>query len=249
MNKKYMWGNAAPELIQDNAIREVRRREFSKIAKEHYKVLEGISTEEYKQLRDDFNSGIDNINELLEKSVSLIVSSVIDFYTRYEIEDLLPFEDGVSLALEFTLEDIQRFDHMPSSLSHYNRSIDYHVFGVLCRKYERALRHTSTHNIMPREDVEDIVDNQFYYEITNQNISREEVKNILAKLFNDLTASEAKFLIARYGLLNDKQLTFEEAGAKYGVTKQRAEDIVKRGLKRIRKHKLMNRLNEYVQDI
>ena len=75
-----------------------------------------------------------------------------------------------------------------------------------------------------------------------QHLLREELEEMLFTL----TPREARVLRLRFGLLGDRGYTLEEIGQKLGVTRERARQIERQALRRLRHPRHMRKLRSYL---
>jgi RNA polymerase sigma factor (sigma-70 family) len=67
----------------------------------------------------------------------------------------------------------------------------------------------------------------------------QEQKEVITKLLNVLTKREREIVENYYGLNNKKELTMVEIGKKYGISSERARQINKKSLRKLRSSMLM----------
>jgi RNA polymerase primary sigma factor len=63
--------------------------------------------------------------------------------------------------------------------------------------------------------------------------------------FDALDPRSAHILRLRFGLIDDREHTFEEIGVLYGVTRQRAEQIASKALKKLRLSPYLPKFREF----
>jgi len=71
------------------------------------------------------------------------------------------------------------------------------------------------------------------------------LKNHLDEVLATLSDREARVLKLRFGLEGNKQMTLEEVGKVFGVTRERIRQIEAKAHEKIRQHEKINRLRGY----
>lgn len=81
------------------------------------------------------------------------------------------------------------------------------------------------------------------YESTSQQMLRENVEEVLSALSD----REAKVLRMRFGLNNDKMMTLEEVGKKFGVTRERIRQIEAKALRKLKHPSRRKKLQDFLE--
>lgn len=73
------------------------------------------------------------------------------------------------------------------------------------------------------------------------------LKEQLAEIISTLSEREQKIIKMRFGIGGDRSHTLEEVGAEFSVTRERIRQIEAKALSKLRKHKDMKKLHEYLK--
>ena len=79
-------------------------------------------------------------------------------------------------------------------------------------------------------------------EITDQQLLREEIRNVLGQL----TVRERQVIELRFGLIDDHDHTLEEVGKKLKVTRERVRQIEERAIRKLRHPQASRILKDYL---
>ena len=74
----------------------------------------------------------------------------------------------------------------------------------------------------------------------------DQLKQDLKKILETLTEREKKILDLRFGLTNDREMTLEEIGEIYGVSRERVRQIEIKALRKLRHPSRLRRLKGYL---
>ena len=138
------------------------------------------------------------------------------------------------LDREPTLEEISKYTHIPVDELNYLISSEY--------KYPSI---DAIHEINDNVVVKSIYDNAYDdpIKIYEENELMYEIRNVI--LNSDLTETQMKVLILRYGLYGAERKTMEEVGKILGVSRQRVNQYEVQALKKIRNSKFFRKLEGY----
>ena len=73
------------------------------------------------------------------------------------------------------------------------------------------------------------------------------LKEQVAEIISTLSEREQKIIKMRFGIGGGKTHTLEEVGNEFSVTRERIRQIEAKALSKLRKHKQMKRLHEYIK--
>lgn len=109
----------------------------------------------------------------------------------------------------------------------------------------------SSLNAPVRDDEEDSVLGDFIEDedspTPEERATTQLLKEHVNVMLDFLTPREQKILRLRFGLEDGKTHTLEEVGQEFGVTRERIRQIEAKALTKLRKHKNVQRLNNYIQ--
>lgn len=100
---------------------------------------------------------------------------------------------------------------------------------------------------LPYLDLEAISYENFAFDVrTEDDIIYESLKEQLNEVLHTLPERERKVLEMRFGLNNLKQMTLEEVGKYYNVSRERIRQIEKKAIKRLQATSIKSLLNDYM---
>lgn len=81
--------------------------------------------------------------------------------------------------------------------------------------------------------------------LDQDNKEKEALKTATKKVLSGLTAREAKVLRERFGISLDSDLTLEEVGKQFDITRQRIKEVEEKALEKLKHRKEQNK-KEYI---
>ena len=87
------------------------------------------------------------------------------------------------------------------------------------------------------DDLNDVVDH------VCENILKDDIKKLLV---HSLTSREIWIILYRYGFINGEELTLEELGEKFHITRQRVNQIEKKALRKLKVKATDMNLDRYI---
>lgn len=186
------------------------------------------------------NNDISARNELITSNLKFVV----DIAKKYKGHGL-SFGDLVSEGNIGLLKAIDRFDEKRDT-----KIISYGVWWIrqtikeaiakknniqaddLPEDHEKQVNDDDLYNRQDENEFNSLFENDDHYTNTN-NIE------IVNKLLNSLDEREKEIIISYFGLYDNDQLTLEEIGVKYDLTKERVRQIKEVALKKLRSNALI----------
>ena len=186
------------------------------------------------------NNDISARNELITSNLKFVV----DIAKRYKGHGL-SFGDLVSEGNIGLLKAIDRFDEKKDT-----KIISYGVWWIrqtikeaiakknniqaddLPEDHEKQVNDDDLYNHQDENEFNSLFENDDYY----TNSSNVEIVN---KLLDSLDEREKEIIISYFGLYDNDQLTLEEIGIKYDLTKERVRQIKEVALKKLRSNALI----------
>ena len=86
---------------------------------------------------------------------------------------------------------------------------------------------------------------QLEFEIPHQELSRRQAKDAVETLLSSLPPQVAKVLSMRFGIGRSEEMTLEEVGKSFGVTRERIRQIESSGLKKLKHPQIIERLRGF----
>ena len=239
--------NKFPIYSTNEVIIERRRQENLKEIGKFYKNLPQLTKEDYMLIKQEFENGNKKIVELLmEKSLYHIVDVVAKLYAKYDLESIMPMEDGLSFAIYNFQNSLNNFTDLPSSYSGYvSNVINYFVFRYfLSEKTRQSTQEKQCVQIESFADMKYLIDGKFY-EDDNKVFNRKEFAEQFFQICDNLTPKEKKVLFLRLGLETGITHTNQEVADLLGITKSNAHDTYVRALRAMRQRKEFKVLLDY----
>lgn len=93
---------------------------------------------------------------------------------------------------------------------------------------------TKSTNDSPQSNLTEVIAKEDESDTPDEIVEKTEMKDGLASCLNDLSKKEKKVLALHYGIASDKKISLREAGEIIGTTRERARQIEKKALEKIR---------------
>ena len=242
------WDEKMPLYYEIKELRNQRKQEYIKEAKKCYPVLEEITNDEYCQIRDAFLNGDEKARgRLMEVSILPIINALAGIYAKYDIEEVVPFEEGLSYVLEKFMENLKSFNNLPKRWCEYSISIvNFYIFNRINFFHNITKYHKENVEVMPQASITWEIDQKEYEDFSYKSFVEEEVRTRIIKVMSKLETRQARVLALKYGLFDGIERTFEEISESEGnICRSRAEQIAKAGLMHIRRPKVAKHLRVY----
>lgn len=169
----------------------------------------------------------------------------------------LSYADLIAEGNYGLLKAFEKFDHKKGykTISYSVWWIRQAILDALERRNSIEAEDLPTENNKPEmyiesdeyvSDLEETETKVFYDEDYNDNQRKEEIKNIISLMTENLSNKEQNILNKYYGLNNTKTMTLEEIGKELGITKERVRQILVKIFKKLRAEALNLNILEYL---
>jgi len=225
-----------------------RYRKYLNKGLEIYQNLKSLSSRDlYKKLVNEIECGNEDARfELADRSIYHVVEAVADVYARYDIEDRLPFEDGLTLAIDNYSKYVMTTENFPKYVSVYlNQVISLYAFRTIMNAYVISKKpHSVPADLMTNEQIAYCLD-KINNEEFQEGVTFEQLQKTLFKLLDKLSPKHREILVLKFGLNGEKPLTNQAIGEIYNVGSTRIDQIVKASLEKFRKPKNIKKIETY----
>lgn len=223
-----------------------RKQKYLKEIEKSYKNLPRLTKEEYCDIKTKFNNEDSKVLEtLMGKSLHFIVDVVANLYAKYELEDILPLEEGLSNAIYNFNYNLNKFTELPDSYSAYtNNIINFYVFYdfVNYKTVNDKKNKRGTTDLYP--DVTRLIDERESYDPKRELIRKEFINDFICAS-KTLSPREKEVLFLKLGLENDEEMSLKDIAKKLGVTISNVGAMYKRALKKLREPYAASFLSKY----
>lgn len=221
----------------DDNMNQKRNDEYLKKGLEMYLGIKKLEADEYISLREEFLKGRYVTLELLEKSLYYLIEITASICAKYDIEDILNFDDALGFVIYKYYRANQDLSYMPKSFKEYLAYLNKVSYDTIYNKYRIRQHRFRKDIIMSPSQIANTIDHK-YAESPNMEIFNEGNKEKIIKHLEKLGKEDAELLIKKYGLKTGKCMTYKEIGELYGMTKQAVEQRIKKILIKIKSEKL-----------
>lgn len=242
--QKY-WEEKVPVYTEIKEVREQRRQRYLSEAKNYYPHLEEITNYEYKKIKQHLED--DNTKKrLMELSIQPIIDALAGIYAKYDIEEVVPFEEGLSYVLNKFNKSLKNFTSLPDRMCEYSVSaLNYYAFNVITFYYQFMKYDAKNIEYLSNNELIWKIDKLDHEEFSYKDVVKGDVRNRIIKVMSKLNARQARVLALRYGLFDGCEKTYEEIAESENVSRSRADKIIIQALRNIRKRKNIKPLLPY----
>lgn len=214
-----------------------KKLSYIEMGKEIYPNAKEMTLECYNNIRNDLISGDATANKrLLEYSINAIIESTANIYARFEVEDILPFEEALSVLMYKYYKIIKNFTTIPNYYSKYKNSlVNYYVYKIITNQYLSVKIKKDRILIKPINEIYAEMDKDEIDEFTCEDLAKEEFTKRLNKTLKKLKSKNAEMLLYRYGFKTGEVETYEVLGEIFGMTHAGAEYVIEKTIKKLRK--------------
>lgn len=220
-----------PKFEDDNF--QLRKDQYLKKGLEIFQnKLIPLTRDEYEKIRDDMAKGADVSLILMEKSLYHIVDMVATIYSKYDIERIISFDEGLNDAIYEYNAKVNDMRYLPYYPSEY---IQHTIFTYIYRYFARVCK--NKHNqfnqqidiTSPKEMVK-LIDEKYEYQPDKKILFDETLVEFVSRLNQD----EQEVLCSRLGLLGYTEKTYREIAAKLNYKEAKVRNIYANALAKLK---------------
>lgn len=236
MEKNNIETSTLPLYVEAEITKPERKDYYINMGLSLYKGIEKLTTEEYKQIKKEIESGNNSKFSLLfEKSIYDIIVSLANIYSNYDIESVLPYSDYLSQVILDLSQIITNIKELPNAYSKYKYNlINLYVYGNIAKHYNKQVKNIA--ESMPVEKIAWLLDKVESEEFSYKDIGIQELRKEFNKVFCFLDSRQTKLLKMRVGWDSGIPMTIDEIATVENISRGRAFDILVRALNNIRKN-------------
>ena len=242
---QYNYDVSLPIYTNDMMIRNSRKKIFIEKGEQLYPNAPQLKEQEYQDIKQHLESGDSDISaRLMEFSIKPIIVSLSSIYARYDLEDILSYEEALSYCLEKFNKKLNIFTSLPENINVYRSSIiNLHVYKYASRRYSQVYLEKKSEVTMPKESVVWQQDHDNYDEINIDELNKDYVRNLVEKAGEYLTAQQKRAVMLRFGFETGEPMNCAQIGRICNVTRGRARDLVLTALEKLKRTKEIFKLN------
>ena len=228
-------------------IKEERKQKYFKTLKKMFPKAKGLTDELYAEIKLELeNNNKDILILLMENSVYHVLDAVADIYAKYDIEEVVSLDEGISNVLCHYNEKLNRFETLPRLPIEYTYStIHYYTYLILARSYNKEIVKKGEEDILsPQEMIKKIDEQKQDNSLTQMPYELGFIQD-LKRVTKKLLPREKELLIKRYGIETGKERTIQDLADEYGLTKGRVDQIIQNALKKLRANEKTPLLKDY----
>ena len=188
-----------------------------------------------RQLRGEDEEAAKEAKDILVERNLRLVAHIVKKYQNVD-EDV---EDLISIGTVGLIKAIDSFDEKKGRLATYAcRCIDNELLMMLRSKKKKS-REVSLYEPIGQDKegneihLVDIIEQQ-QYDVVEEMEHRNSLKKLLEYMEDSLTERERQILIMRYGLGGRKELTQNDIGEMFGISRSYVSRIEKKTLKKLK---------------
>lgn len=226
-----------PVYTENDSVKKERKQNYLLELQKSYPNLNKLTENDYIKIKYELeqNQNKQILSELIEKSLYHIIKAVAEVYARYDIENVLPVEDGLACFIYEFGKKINEFETLPKNVAGYIHSvISYYAYLLIARAYNNELLIVEKLDVMAPKELEYKIDQMEHEEIPEHEIHKESLAKAFNKAGEKLLPREIDVLIMHLGLKTGKGMSFQEISKIYGITRGRVAQIFENALKKLR---------------
>lgn len=239
-----------PLFSTNKGIREARKQKYVEIGKKLYPNAPKMTAKIYDEIKKTFKNGdLDSTSKLLEYSIDAINESVASIFAKYDIEEVISYEEVLSYSLERMCFVFQKFDKLPELCSSYVKSLmNFYVFKFVHRAYAQAYLREISEVPMPLQSVAWNEDKNNSYEMNFRDINNDDIVKLINKACERLTKRQKQSILYKFGFVTGKTMSDAHIGRLCNITRGRVHSLVTTAVGKLGKSKEMIRLNREYAD-
>lgn len=218
-------------------VREKRKQDYLQQAEKLYPGMKSITNDEYRAIRKEFENGDKTaLKRLADKSIKCVIDSVAYLYAKYDIEPIVPFEDGLSVSFMKFCSSVLKFDRLPKYRAEFETmTTNYYIFNILLTHYANEKLIKDRVVCLEESELIKEIDKKIACVISTYKEDKEHFEIQLTKVLKKLTSREVEILKAKYGLGNGEEKTFDQVSEDFNLSRTRVDQILTSALKKLRK--------------
>jgi len=224
-----------------------RYNKFKQDVEAIFRNLPKLTKEEYEIFRNKFNNGDKNIiDELFNKSLHQVVDAVAFYYCAHAIENVLPFDDGLTIGIEHFNTSLNKIKFLPPLLCEYNHSvINLIVFRKLNYEYLKEAKRLNKLDLLNFDEMSNLINQLENDHVVTWDMLNKNFKYDINKILISLTEREKVIFKMRYGINNGKEMLVTDIAKELGITRAGVYDVLTRAHKKILEAENLNMLKDY----
>ena len=225
-----------PIFTNDKFLRNERAKKYVEIGNNLYRGTKDLTKETYNQICEEFKNKNENaITMLVEHSIRLIIDLAAKVYAKYDIEDLISFDEAISWTLDKFNFTLKNFETLLSSYVMYSSTVSYLVYKIISRRYDILLKRYLNETCMKNEDLIWKLDHVNSENYSYADLNCEEFRKRFDKVVKKLPAIQSKSLKMKFGYDTWVELTYDQVAEKLNTSRTNIQLAVVRALRNIRK--------------
>lgn len=228
-----------PIFTTDTLLCKVRQNKYLDKGLDLYQNIEKLTPKTYSSVKQKFDNGDKSqLYRLAELSVYSTIRAVARIYARYDIEEVLPFDEALSYSIECFCDNVLRFETLPEFFCAYEKSLTNHlVFKFIVGHYLESLSRQQVISTMRKNEIVWDIDHKDSDNFSYKNLNIGDFRTKLNKVFRKCNSRQIDAIQMRFGF-NGKEMTFREISLNMDISRSRAEEIVNQAIHNIRKNVL-----------
>lgn len=228
-------------------IKRERKEKYLSALLKNYPNLEKLTEDEYFdikwKLEEDKDTSV--LQKLMEKSLYYIIEAVADTYAKYDIEDMLPMEDGLAITIQTINEKLNKFETLPTYVIEYTHSaIYYYTYLILAREYNKEYSRTNVLDIMEPSKLTYEIDKREFDVLDKSKFNRENFLKKLNIASTYLSEKEKKFIELRFGLVTGEEMSCQDIAKMYNASRSGISLAIRRAITKLRWHRTTRELKD-----
>lgn len=215
--------------------------------REFYPNLPMITNNEYEQYRMEFDRGDKtHLIDLIDKSIFRIIEAVARIYAQYNIDNLLPIEDGAAMAIEYISETLNNSHCLPFLMTEYIHSyINLLTYRKITRECNYEHERLQKLDILDFEEMDKLLDLREDKSLFNVSIFKEDIYSDLEEVLSLLTPRQREVYCLRKGITTGYEMSIAEIVEKLGITRAAVYNAFIEAETRVKRSGKFKKLKEY----
>ncbi len=227
-----------PIFTNDKILREHRKQKYIEIGNSVYQNAPDITEKEYKEICDRFKHGDKTVlTRLIELTIKPMNNVLADIFARYDIEEVIPYDETLSYCLERLNKYLLNYTELPDQFTYYASSmLNFYAIKFVNRMYSHAYVGQQLVETMPQSSVTWKKDQIESCELDTIELNREDVRRLLIRVGHRLSSKQKEAIGLKFGFKTGEEVSFGDIARIYNVSRSRVADLVNSGLDRLRRN-------------